>query len=125
MSMLPRKWAPSAIATRGAAMSPSTDPLSRRSTFSDAVTLPVTSPRITTDLANTCALIRPLGPIVNTFWRSSIFPSTWPSMVRSSLPVSSPLITTDLPIFTGPPFSIPRSESLLRTGSVAGAVLTF
>ena len=61
MSMLPRKCAPSAIATRGAAMSPSTDPLSRMSTFSVAVTLPVTSPRMMTDLANTCALILPFG----------------------------------------------------------------
>ena len=64
MSMLPRKCAPSAIATRGAAMSPSTDPLSRMSTFSLAVTLPVTSPRTMTALANTCALILPFGPIV-------------------------------------------------------------
>ena len=34
MSTLPRKCAPSAIATRGATMSPSTEPLSRMSTFS-------------------------------------------------------------------------------------------
>src|SRR5690349_6246357 len=65
MSMLPRKCAPSAIATRGAAMSPSTEPLSRMSTFSLAVTLPVTSPRMTTDFANTCALIFPFGPMVD------------------------------------------------------------
>ena len=45
MSTLPRKCAPSAIATRGEMMSPSTDPLSRMSTLSLAVTLPVTSPR--------------------------------------------------------------------------------
>ena len=31
------------------------------STFSVAVTLPVTSPRMMTDLANTCALILPFG----------------------------------------------------------------
>jgi hypothetical protein len=47
-------------------MSPSTDPLSRISTFSLAETLPVTSPRMTTALANTWALILPLGPIVST-----------------------------------------------------------
>ena len=98
--MLPRKWAPSAIATRGEIRSPSTEPLSRMSTFSEAVTLPTTSPRTMTDLANTAALILPFGPIVRTFWRSSILPSTWPSMVRSSLPLSSPLMTTDLPMFT-------------------------
>ncbi len=119
MSMLPRKCAPSAIATRGAAMSPSTEPLSRMSTFSLAVTLPVTSPRMTTDFAKTCALIRPFGPMVRTFWRSSILPSTCPSMVRSSLPLSSPLMTTDFPMFTAD-FSIPRRGSLAtlegRTG---------
>ena len=58
MSTLPRKCAPSAIATRGEMMSPSTDPLSRMSTFSLAVTLPVTSPSTITALANTCALMR-------------------------------------------------------------------
>jgi SAM-dependent methyltransferase len=42
MSTLPRKWAPSAIATRGDVMSPSTDPPSRISTFSDAETLRLT-----------------------------------------------------------------------------------
>ncbi len=123
MSMLPRKCAPSAMATRGAAMSPSTEPLSRMSTFSLAVTLPVTSPRMTTDLANTWALILPFGPIVSTFCRSSILPSTWPSIVRSSLPLSSPLMTTDLPMFTVV-FSIPRWGSLgalwVRAASAAG-----
>ena len=44
MSMLPRKCAPSAIATRGADKSPSTEPLSRMSTRSVAVMLPCTSP---------------------------------------------------------------------------------
>ena len=66
MSTLPRKCAPSAMATRGEAMSPSTEPLSRMSTFSDAVTLPVTSPSTTTALANTSALILPFGPMVRT-----------------------------------------------------------
>ena len=45
-------------------MSPSTEPLSRMSTFSEAVTLPVTSPSTMTALANTSARILPLGPIV-------------------------------------------------------------
>ncbi len=58
MSTLPRKCAPSAIATRGETMSPSTEPLSRMSTLSLAVTLPVTSPSTMTDFANTCALMR-------------------------------------------------------------------
>src|SRR5688572_1721990 len=66
MSTVPRKCAPSAMATRGDTMSPSTDPPSRMSTFSVAVTLPLTSPRTITDLACTCALILPLGPIVST-----------------------------------------------------------
>src|SRR5262245_45956259 len=118
--MLPRKWAPSAMATRGAAMSPSTEPLSRMSTFSLAVTLPVTSPRMTTDLANTCALIFPFGPIVRTFWRSSILPSTWPSIVRSSLPLSSPLMTTDFPMFTVV-LSNPRWGSLGTWGVLAAS----
>ena len=47
-------------------MSPSTDPFSRMSTFSLALTLPMTSPSTTTDLANNSALILPFGPIVNT-----------------------------------------------------------
>ena len=47
-------------------MSPSTEPLSRMSTLSLAVTLPVTSPSTMTDLANTWALILPFGPIVST-----------------------------------------------------------
>ena len=100
MSTLPRKCAPSAIATRGEAMSPSTEPLSRMSTFSDAVTLPVTSPSTTTDFAKTSALILPLGPMVSTLSLSSILPSTWPSIVRSSLPLSSPLMMTDLPMYS-------------------------
>ena len=100
MSMAPRKCAPSAMATRGEVTSPSTEPLSRMSTFSDAVTLPVTSPRTITCLANTSARIFPLGPIVRVLSRSSIWPSTLPSMVRSSLPLSSPLMITDLPMFT-------------------------
>ena len=65
MSMLPRKCAPSAIATLGDAMSPSTDPFARISSFSVAVMLPVTLPTTTTDFALTCALICPFGPIVS------------------------------------------------------------
>src|SRR5581483_4216558 len=76
MSTLPRKCAPSAIATRGEMMSPSTDPLSRMSTFSVAVTLPLTWPRTMTALANTCALILPLGPIVSTCSCRRMVPST-------------------------------------------------
>ena len=74
MSTLPRKCAPSAMATRGEMMSPSTEPPSRMSTFSDAVTLPLTSPSTMTALANTCALILPFGPIVSTWSFSSILP---------------------------------------------------
>ena len=61
MSTLPRKWAPSAMATRGETMSPSTEPPSRMSTFSDAVTLPLTSPSTMTALANTCGLDPAVG----------------------------------------------------------------
>ena len=100
MSMPPRNRAPSAMATLGAVMSPSTEPLSRIATLSVALMSPKTSPSTMTDFANTPALIRPCGPIVRTCCLSSILPSTCPSMVRSSLPLSSPLITTDLPMFT-------------------------
>src|SRR5215470_16451295 len=62
MSMLPRNFAPSAIATRGATTSPSTDPFSRMSTFSYAVRLPVTCPTTTIDFATTCAWTCALGP---------------------------------------------------------------
>ena len=65
MSMLPRKCAPSAIATLGETMSPSTDPLSRISTDSLALMLPVSSPQTTTAFAKTCALMRPPWPMVS------------------------------------------------------------
>ena len=55
-SARPRQWPPC-----GDVMSPSTDPLSRMSTFSDAVMLPVTSPSTMTVLAKTCALILRVG----------------------------------------------------------------
>ena len=96
--MLPRKCEPSAIATRGATMSPSTDPDSLMSTFSVAFKLPVTWPRTTIALALTCALMRPFEPTVRMWSRSSILPSTRPSIVRSSLPLSSPLMMIDLPM---------------------------
>ena len=98
------------MATRGAVMSPSTEPFSLMLTLSLAVTLPFTSPSTTTDFANTCALILPLGPIVSTCWRSSILPSTRPSTVRSSLPFSSPLMTTDFPMLTRSVTRIPSSS---------------
>ena len=101
MSTLPRKCAPSAMAIRGAVMSPSTAPFSRMLTMSTAVILPVTRPRMSTDLANSSsALILPLGPTVNALSRKSILPSNCPSMVRFSLPLNSPLMTTDLPMLT-------------------------
>src|SRR5262245_12324530 len=117
MSTLPRKCAPSAMATRGETMSPSTEPPSRISTFSDALTLPLTSPRTMTVLANIWALMRPLGPIVSKWSLSSILPSTWPSIVRSSLPLSSPLMTTDLPMFTRS-LSIRRGSACWATGAL-------
>src|SRR5215204_96173 len=119
MSTAPRKCAPSAIATRGEMMSPSTDPLSRMSTFSLAVTFPVISPSTMTALANTSALMRPFGPTVSTWSRSSTRPSTYPSTVRSSLPFSSPLITTDLPMLTTSRMAVRGSSE--RWGT-AGAV---
>src|SRR5436190_13102393 len=50
-------------------------------------------------------------------------PSTWPSMVRSSLPISSTLMTTHFPIFTMS-FSIGCLASCLGIGTptVVGAV---
>jgi hypothetical protein len=119
MSMLPRKCAPSEIATRGADRSPSTEPLSRISTRSLAVTLPCTSPWTTTVLANTDALMRAFGPIVSTFCLSSILPSICPSMVRSSLPLSSPLMMTLLPMFT-----VSLSECECRDASTRGVVVS-
>jgi len=98
--MLPRKVAPSAIATRGAAISPSTEPSSRMLIRSEAAMLPVTSPITTMDFADTCALSFALEPIVSTCSLRSTFPSTRPSMVRSSFPLNSPLTTIDLPIVT-------------------------
>jgi hypothetical protein len=87
--------------------------------FSDAVTLPVTSPCTTTAFAKTSALILPLGPIVRTLPFRSMRPSTWPSMVRSSLPLNSPLMTTDLPIFT---MSLPNwARGSLAAGAAAAA----
>src|SRR5512145_176909 len=100
MSTLPRKCAPSAMATRGETTSPSTDPLSRMSTFSAAFRLPRTWPKTTIALATTWAVIRALAPMVSTWSRSSILPSTSPSTVRSSLPLSSPLMTMLLPMWT-------------------------
>src|SRR4029453_1116162 len=98
MSILPRKCEPSAIATLGATMSPSTDPLSLMSTFSVAIRLPVTWPRTTTTLGGTCALIRAFEPTVSTWSLSWILPSTHPSTVRSSLALNSPLMTILFPI---------------------------
>ena len=65
MSMLPLKLEPSARATRGALMSPCTEPDGLISTLSSAVMFPCTSPLICTDLAWTSALMCPLGPIVS------------------------------------------------------------
>ena len=55
MSMPPLKVAPSAMATRGALMSPLTVPPLPIEILSAASILPATSPRTTTDLADTCA----------------------------------------------------------------------
>ena len=82
-------------------MSPSTEPLSRMSTFSVARD-------VAGDLAEHDDRLGEhlrLDPAVAARWSararvSSILPSTCPSIVRSSLPFSSPLMTTDLPMFT-------------------------
>ena len=65
MSMLPRKYAPSAMATRGATMSPSKAPPSRMSTFSEAAMLPLIAPTTINVLAKTSALILPVDPMVS------------------------------------------------------------
>src|SRR5688572_15415549 len=99
MSIEPRKCAPSEMATRGAMRSPSTEPLSRMSIFSTAVMFPCTCPCTTTDLARIFAMILPLALMVSMFCRSSMVPSTSPSMVMSSLALKAPLTTTLLPMW--------------------------
>ena len=92
MSMLPRKCAPSAIATAGRRCRRPPTRCRGCPPISLALMLPVSSPQTTTAFAKTCALMRPFWPIVSVWSRSSILPSTCPSIVRSSLPSSSPLI---------------------------------
>ena len=97
MSIWPRKEAPSAMPTRGATRSPSTVAVLPMLIVSVPVMLPLTLPITLTTWACTCAPTRAFGPIVSTPWSSWIFPSTWPSMVRSSLALNSPLMTIDCP----------------------------
>src|SRR5262245_25920098 len=98
MSTLPLKCAPSAMEIRGALMSPVTEPEDLISRISLAVMFPTTLPMIVTFLALISALIFPLGPMTRLWSLSSIFPSTRPSIVRSSSPVNSPLMNTDFPM---------------------------
>jgi len=81
---VPWKYPPSTSAMRGAMTSPSSEPVARMSTFSRAVTRPVTEPPIVTILAQIRAVTLAVAPIVRTCAVSSIVPLTWPSRVRSS-----------------------------------------
>ena len=90
--------APSAMTSRGATMSPTTEPVGRRSTCSLALTFPVTAPLIVTFFATKSAVIVELGPMVKLWSPSSIDPTTWPSIVKSSALMTLPSTRTDLPI---------------------------
>ena len=80
--------------------------------------LPFTLPRTTTDFANKFALTLPVGPTVRTCCRSSILPSTLPSMTRFSPRLTSPSMTTHFPIrvmssgVCGPPARCLRNLAL-------------
>ena len=78
MSTLPRKCAPSAMATRGEVMSPSTEPLSRISTFSRRRHVADDLAQDDDRLGEHLGRILPLGPMVSMLSRSSIRPSTCP-----------------------------------------------
>ena len=102
MSTRPCNCAPSAMTNRGAEIAPSTEPVSPMLTSSLAWMLPFTLPRTTIDFADNCALTLPVGPTVRTCCRSSIVPSTSPSMTRSSPPLTSASMTTPFPIVVMP-----------------------
>src|SRR5208282_3008472 len=91
------------MAMRCVVTSPFTTADFRKSTRSEAFTLPSNLPWITTVFALTSALTFPFGPTVRLWLRSSIFPSTLPSTYKSSEPDSSPLITTDFPMWAPSP----------------------
>ena len=59
-------------------------------------------------------------PMVSTLWSSSTFPSTRPSMVRSSLAVSSPLMIIECPMVP-----MPCSIALIPPGSPLALVSAF
>ena len=63
-STWPVTTAPSAMTSRGATMSPTTEPVARTSSCSLALTFPITAPLIVTFFATTSALIVALGPMV-------------------------------------------------------------
>ena len=64
-SMFPLTTAPSAMARRGALISPSTDAAGCRSTLSVAVTFPMTAPQMSIDLAVRFARIAAPAPMIN------------------------------------------------------------
>jgi hypothetical protein len=95
ISILPLKVAPSDIVMRGALRLPSTTPPAFSSKRSFAVTLPITWPSTTTDLATISAVSLALAPTVSTLSGRLMRPSTLPSSVRSSAPLRSPLMAID------------------------------
>src|SRR5208283_644473 len=80
---------------------------------SDPYSWPSTRPRTTTSRAVISAFTTAFGPTVTTELLSVIFPSTFPSMNRSSVPVNSPLIL--IPWLTQPiafeAFCVPPNAS--------------
>ena len=86
------------MTSRGATMSPTTEPVARTSSCSLALTFPVTAPLIVMFLANKSALIVARGPMVKLWSPTSIDPSTWPSIVKSSVLMTLPSTQTDRPI---------------------------
>src|SRR5262245_17612359 len=124
MSIAPLNFAPSARTTRGETMSPRIVPEVATSTLSSAVMLPLTSPSTMTVFAWISAVIFPFVPIVRLWSLRLIFPSTFPSIVRSSFPVSSPLMWIDCPMFTilSIAFSLGGFRALDLVDRLGGAV---
>src|SRR6185312_4135872 len=93
ISMLPLNFAPSAMTTRGALMSPTILPSLRTSTRSEALTLPVSMPLTARFLVVMLASTLPELSTVRSR-RETILPWMRPWMTRSSSPSISPSIST-------------------------------
>src|SRR5436190_16691152 len=116
MSMLPLKFAPSAMPTRGAKMLPFTFAEARIDTDSLAKMSPSTRPSTITNLARMLPVTPPSLPI-DRLRVCSIEPSSWPWNSRSSSPYSSPLKCS-----VGPSTQVPVATSFCGAGA-GGAIL--